>query len=149
MSYYIRFLLTDKKPISLATIDTGLKQKDAAYSIERDDESDDEGELTVNGDIYGQIEINRSGDEVFDDDINFLKESASEAEGERKLEVLQVLDEANAMIVVRVLWQGREPEETVEKISLLWDWLFENYKGLVQAENEGYYNASELILEVE
>jgi hypothetical protein len=31
----------------------------------------------------------------------------------------------------------------------LWDWLFENYKGLVQAENEGYYNASELILEVE
>ena len=148
MSYYIRFLVTDEREISLSVINAGLKEKDSAYSIERDEESDDEGELTFNGDIYGQIEINRSGDEVFDDDIDLLKESAEEADGDRKPEVLQTLIEAKVMLVVRVLWQGRETEETLEKIDPLWEWLFSNYKGLLQVENEGFYNASELILEI-
>jgi hypothetical protein len=149
MSYYIRFLATDNQDISLSALNSWLKQRDAAYSIERDNEADQEGKITHNNDVYGQIEINRSDHEFFEDDINLLKEFAEKAEGERKTEVLRMLNEARTMLALRVLWQGRGTEETVQKFAPLWEWLFENHEGLLHAENEGFYNASELILETE
>lgn len=149
MSYYIRFLATDTKNISLRALDSWLKQKDAAYSIDHDNESDQEAEITYKGNIYGQIEINRSEDDIFEDDINLLKEAAQDAEGEQKSEVLRALDETRTMFALRVLWQGRETEETLQKLNPLWEWLFANHEGILHAENEGFYNASDLILETD
>ena len=125
----MRFIVTDEKDVSLSVLESGLKQNDAAYSIERDDESDDEGELRFNGDLYGVIEINRPGDGLFDEEIVELKEFLEDAEGERKSEVLQTLNEAKAIIAVQVLWQGRETDETLEKIAPLWEWLYATAKG--------------------
>ncbi len=62
MGYYMRFVVADDKNISLIIINSGLKEKDAAYSVEFDDDADDAGDLTYNGDIYGAFEINRPGD---------------------------------------------------------------------------------------
>ncbi len=56
---------------------------------------------------------------------------------------------SKAMFVIRVLWQGREAEETLDKIVPLWDWLFENYSGLLQADGEGYYDKEQKILKTE
>ena len=105
--------------------------------------------LTYKGDIYGQIVVNRAGDGIFNEEIEELRELVEEVEGEKKSEVLSVLAQAKAIVIVRVLWQGRESEETLEKIDPLWQWLLANRKGLMQAEGEGYYDASGLILEVE
>ena len=52
-------------------------------------------------------------------------------------------------VAVRVLDQGREPEETLAKLDPLWQWLLANREGLLQAEGEGYYGATGLILQVE
>ncbi len=146
----MRFVVVDDKDISLSKINSGLKQIDDAYSIEFDDDADDAGDLTFNGDIYGALEINRLGDGLFDEEIDELKEFLEDVEGERKPEVLQVLNEAKVIIALQVLQQRRaNSEETLERINPLWEWLFANYKGLMQADMEGYYDAQGLVLEVE
>lgn len=150
MGYYMRFVVSDEKDISLSKINFGLKQIDAAYSIEFDDDADDAGDLTYNGDIYGALEINRPGDGLFDEEIDMLKEFLEDAEGERKPEVLQTLNDAKVIIALQVLQQGRATqEETFERIDPLWEWLFANYKGLMQADAEGYYDSQGLVIEVE
>ena len=150
MGYYMRFVVVDDKDVFLSKINSGLKQIDPAYSIEYDNDADDVGDLTFSGDIYGALEINRPGDGLFDEEIDELKEFLEDAGGERKPEVLQVLSDAKAIIALQVLQQGRaSSEETLERIDPLWEWLFANYKGLMQADAEGYYDSQGLIIEVE
>ena len=61
---------------------------------------------------------------------------------------MDALTNATSIIAVRVLWQGREPEPTLEKLDALWNWLLSNRTGLMQADDEGYYDSSGLILSV-
>jgi len=148
VGYYMRFISVDEREISLSILESALKQKSAAYLIERDEESDASGVLTYDGDVYGEIEVNHAGDEIFEEEIEELRGDVEEALGARKPEVLNVLRRAKVIVAVRVLWQGRESEETLEKIDPLWEWLFANREGLQQAGGEGYYDAAGLVLEV-
>jgi hypothetical protein len=49
-----------------------------------------------------------------------LGEAIEKVDGERTQEVLSTLERAEEIVFVRVLWQGRESEETLEKIGPLW-----------------------------
>ena len=149
LGYYMRFIADDEQDVSLGVLEAALKKTDAAYLIERDEASDSEGVLTYKGDVYGEIAVNRPGDGIFDEEIEELREFVDDVEGEKKSEVLGVLSRAKTIVAVRVLWQGRESEETLEKIDPLWQWLIAHRKGLIQAEGEGYYDDTGLILEVE
>ena len=149
LGYYMRFIAADEQDVSLGVLAAALKERDAAYLIERDEASDNEGLLTYKGDVYGEIEVNRAGDGIFDEEIAELREFVDEVEGGNKSEVLGILDRAKAIVAVRVLWQGRESDETLEKIDPLWQWLLAHRKGLMQADGEGYYDATGLRLEVE
>lgn len=134
----MRFVVADEKDVCLSKINSGLKQVDAAYAIEFDNDADDAGDLTFNGDIYGALEINRPGDGLFEEELKELKEFLEGAEGERKPEVLQVLNNTNAIVALQVLQQGRATsDETLERIDPLWEWFYSSYKGLMQADAEG------------
>ena len=147
MGYYMRFVITDEKDISLDTIDSALKEIDPAYSVDFDD---NEGELLYHEDVYGVFEINRPGDGLFDEEIGELKEFVQDSEGDRRSEVLQVLDNAKSIIALQVLQQGRATtEETFVRIDPLWEWLFRNFRGLMQADGEGYYDAQGMVLKVD
>lgn len=148
MGYYMRFIITDDKEVSLSKLESALKQIDPAYLIDRDEEFDSEGLLKWADEVYGQIEVNRPGDGLFDAEIEELKEFVEDSEGVKQSEVLNVLGQAKAIVAIRVLDQGRDSEATLMKIDPLWQWLFENREGLLQAGGEGYYDASGLILQV-
>ena len=148
MGYYMRFIVTDEKDVSLGTLESALKQIDPAYLIDRDEEADSEGLLKWRDAAYGQIEVNRPGDGLFDGEIEELKEFVENSEGAKRSDVLNVLGQAKAIVAIRVLDQGRESEDTLVKIDPLWQWLFANRQGLLQAGGEGYYDSSGLILEV-
>ena len=152
MGYYMRFISIDKEDISLNVLESALRQSDADYRIKRDNESDNEGIITNKEEIYGQIYVYRPGDGIFDSEVEVLKDFVEEAgdQMKQKQTVLSVLNHSTMIIFVRVLWQGRrESEETLEKLDPLWDWLLAKRKGLIQADNEGYYDATGLILEVD
>ena len=144
----MRYIVSDDQDVSLTLLESALKQIDSSYQIERDDEPDDEGALMHDNKLYGQIEVNRPGDGLFEGEIEELKGFVASADSEPKTRVLNVLNQATALVVIRVLDQGRESEATLVKVDPLWKWLFANREGLMQAEGEGYYDASGLILEV-
>ena len=61
--------------------------------------------------------------------------------------MLTALERGTAIVAVRVLWRGREPDETLDMLSPLWEWLFANRTGILQADDEGWYHGPDLILE--
>jgi hypothetical protein len=140
MGYYMRFISTDDREITLSILEQALLKVDPRYSISA------VGELRHAKDLYGLIQIDLL-DEC-DEEIAELKEDVEEARGTRRAEVIKTLDEARTMVAVQVLWQGRETEPTLLKIDPLWDWLFSYRTGLQHADGEGYYDRSGLILQV-
>jgi hypothetical protein len=84
-----------------------------------------------------------------DEELEELLEDVGEAEGDGLERVKRLLQDARFTIAVRVLWQGRESKATLEKIDPLWEWLFDQYRGLLQADGEGYFDASRRILDLE
>jgi hypothetical protein len=146
MGHFMRFIVSDSKRVELGQILEGLQSADPAYSLgER--RGADAGELRYDDDVYGLVEINRPGDRLFDEELDELKDSVLDSPG-RKVHVLRVLNEATAVVAVQVLWQGRETGSMPERLDPLWKWLFANYRGLMQVDAEGYYDASGLILQV-
>jgi hypothetical protein len=124
-----------------------LRSLDPQYSIANAQELPREsGDLVYGNEVYGQIEINRSGDSLFEDELEELKEFVSEAHGKKKA-VLKTLNNARTTVAVQVLWQDRDVEQTSSKIDPLWRWLFSARKGLLQVDGEGYYDSSGMILE--
>jgi hypothetical protein len=142
MSYTMRFVQTDDQPITIESINAALQSADKRYQV-------NDGRLSVGDSTCAEIKIVRKQDSGFGAKINDLRELATKAAGRGKKRVLQTLDEAQALVVVQVLWEECEPEETLQKIDPLWAWLFDNAEGLVQADDEGFYERSKRILAVD
>lgn len=142
----MRFFVAGAEEISLSTIEIALKQVDAAYAItDRISGQREAGMLVYENGAYGQVEINRPGDGLFEEEIEEFREGAEEAASAGEARVLEVLEAAKAIVAVQVLFQERETEATLRRIDPLWLWLFENRGGLLQVDGEGWYDRSELI----
>ncbi len=147
MGYYMQFIVTDDTEVSLAILERALQEKDPVYSVleRHENDSGEYGELRWEGDLYGVLEINRRS---IAKEIDGLKEELREVGGERSQYVLQALNDCKAVVVVQVLWQGRDTESTLEKIDPIWEWLFANCSGLLHVDAEGYYDRTDLILDI-
>lgn len=146
MGYTMRYITTDAGDISLALIEAALKQVDAAYTIANTDVPDI-GDLMHGDTRLGVIEINRPGDDIFDDDLAEFHDLVGTGDSPAQQRVLNVLDSAQAMIAVEAEWPGTDAEPVLGKLDDLWDWLFDHHPGLLQADAEGFYDGDELILE--
>jgi hypothetical protein len=147
MGYYMRYITTDKQEITIALLESVLKQIDPQYSIANaQTTSSQSGDLMYGNEIYGQIEINSAGDNLFEEELEELKELLEDSKGKGKKIVSQTLSNAKTTVAIQVLWQERETEATLSKIDPIWKWLFANRKGLLQPDGEGYYDGTKLIL---
>ena len=146
MGYYMRYIIDDEKEISLDAIESGLKSVDINYNINNLNWDRENGELFHGDDLYGEIEIARIDPE--DEEIEELIEDVEDALEGNKEKVLSFLNNTKTVFVIRVLWQGRDAEATLDMINPLWNWLFENYNGLRQADGEGYYSIDGQILKI-
>lgn len=141
MGYYMRYIVTDEQRVSLSEIERALRAIDPHYLVGDGDLKHDDG-------LYGQLEINQPGDGLFEEEVDELKAELEDTRGKAKKKVEAVLENAKAVVAIQVLWQDRDIEETLKKIDPLWKWLFANRQGLLQADGEGWYDASGLILRV-
>jgi hypothetical protein len=55
---------------------------------------------------------------------------------------------ATGLLSVKVLWSEQAPSDSVQKLNPLWGCLLARYHGMVQADHEGYYDTSGLVLEL-
>lgn len=148
MGYYMRYVTTAAGELELATLDSALKTVDPGYFIRPDPVNPAAGELFYGDMLLGEIEINRPGDEIFDEDIADLKELVTGHGSPNEARVLETLDQARAIVAVQAFWQGVHARPTFAKIDPLWDWLFDNFAGLLQMDEEGFYDAHDLILDL-
>ena len=143
MGYYMRFFQTDDSPIMLGEIEAGLREVDVAYTIERDMPDSPIGLLKYQDDLYGEMELNRRGEGLADEEIDEFRERLEARDEDSTGRVLRVLNECRCIVVIRVLFKGFD---NLERIDPVWDWLFLHKEGLVQADAEGFYDEGSLIL---
>ncbi|MBC7351481.1 MAG: hypothetical protein H5U08_03900 [Thermogutta sp.] len=141
MSYYMRYIVVGEGDVSLSRIETALASRDPRYSLRN-------GKLAYGGRVYGVVEINVPGEDLFEEEREELLEEIEDIPGENARKVRQALRKARAIIAVQVIFGNCGTEATLQKIDPLWEWLFSTYEGYLQADGEGYYDGTELILEV-
>jgi hypothetical protein len=147
MGYYLRFISSNDQEITIPLLEKALKSVDRRYSIKNVQKPPGEsGDLRFGKETYAHIEINRVGENIFEEELEELKEFVNDSRGRKKNKVFQTLDEARTIVAVQVLWQDRDTEETMRKINPLWSWLLNKREGLWQADDDGYYDSSGLIL---
>lgn len=132
----MRYIVTASEPVTIEQLSTALSTADARYAIAEG------GDLTYRGEVFAQVEVNQPGDGLFEEEREELLGFLEDAEDQKAAaEVKKALNEATAIVAVRVLWGDRGTEATLDKLEPLWGWLFENRNGLLQADDEGYYDA--------
>jgi hypothetical protein len=146
MGYLMRYIITDEREITLSSIETALQQVDPTYAI-TNVEVNDLGDLMFDGERLAIIEINRPGDDMFEDDLAELADVVGKDVAPAESKVHETLSSAKTLVVLEVFWLGEDAEPVLSKIDPLWDWLFANYAGIAQADSEGFYDASGMILE--
>jgi len=134
----MRYVVTDARPVTLGKLDEALKSVDSNYAVKN-------GELYDGTELFAKLDIDCP---PVDEEMEELLEDAEDAGGDARDMVLKVLRDSTAVLAVRVLWQGREAEPTLQRIDPLWEWLYTNRSGLMQADGEGYYDSTGLVLAV-
>ncbi len=142
MSYFMRYILT-RDDLSLSDLDTALRQIDPQFAIQIDQSAADTGDLYYGEDVYGELSVNRAGDLVFKEDLDELRDVLKDIDDPLKGHVLSALDSARTMVALHVLQAGDENPDILDQ---LWDWLFDHFAGLLQVDDEGYYNRDSLVL---
>ena len=146
MSYYLRYLSADPRPVTLDDLGAALAAADRSYLVEEDAA----GALVHFGDrLIAQLEINVPGDGLFEEELAELHELAEEGSGAGRERVAEVVAGAKALVAVQVLWDGEEADAALGRLDPLWEWLFRERPGLLQADGEGFYDSGRLILRVE
>ena len=138
MGYYLRYLVGDRQPVRFADLVDAFGRD--GYGLEGDDA---QAAVLFRGDLACDISFNTPGDGLFEDEIQDLTEEAAEADGARRADVLGALNATNQIVAVQVLFAARQDPGVLDP---LLTWLSANRVGLLQADGEGYYDGTELIL---
>ena len=146
MGDFIRYILTEPHDLDLTTLESGLKQIDPEFAILVEQAAPNSGEVLLGGEVFGEIELNAPDDQVFDEDIEDLRDQLTDIPADEKAPVVRALAKATGMVAFQLYEHGHD---NYRRIDPFWDWLFERYPGLLQIDEEGYYNQTEQLLFVE
>ncbi len=146
MGDFIRYIITTAHDLTLDGLNQILKEVDPEFSIIPDRASTNSGDLLHGSEVYGEIELNQPGDQVFIEDLDDLREELIDIEGEEKDTVLRGFAKATGMIALELSEEGHQQYRRIDPV---WDWLFEHYPGLLQIDEEGYYDQDNQLLAVE
>jgi hypothetical protein len=143
MAYSMRFFVEDGQPLTFDELSSGLRSIDPEFRIEAN------GEVYRGDQLLGQMEIHAAGEEPFQEEIDEFVELVEDTEEEGKEDVAGRLNDVTAVLAVQVLMQQRTLAQTLDLLDPLWAWLLVHRRGLVQADGEGFYEGTELILALE
>ena len=132
MTYYIRYLLTDEKPITLEDIEQAVQPFGAEYEVD--------GEyLVFHEEIIGQMDIIAPGHDFFKDEIQLLIEFAEQKQSKDLL--LSEFGRVQSLLTIKVVFM-LEHDTIFQALNPLLDWLLANRKGLLVDEGGYFQNQS-------
>ena len=139
----MRFFVEDGRPLTFDELSSGMRSIDPEFRIEAD------GEVFRGDDLLGRMAINVTGEEPFRTEIDEFVEMVEDTDEEGKEDVAGRLKDVTAILAVQVLMQQRTLAQTLDLLDPMWAWLLVHRRGLVQADGEGFYEGTELILALE
>jgi hypothetical protein len=134
----MRYFVAGVEMPPLAGLDAAFRQIDAGYALLADPIDEGAGELYHGEDLLAELEINRPGDDLFDGDLEDLREELDKQDDPAAGQVSAWLEHASGMLVVHVLRGGHEQYDT--RIAPLLDYLFAAYNGVLQVDTEGFFS---------
>jgi hypothetical protein len=144
----MRFVSTDAHRVTATQLRNALVAAGAGYDVLIDDTV---ATIIHDAATIAHVELNVPGDGLFEQEREELTESVTGAEGDgsNKARVLEALRNAQTIVAAQILYGTGNTDATLASLDPLWTWLFQNRRGLLQADSEGYYDAEGLVLEVE
>jgi len=150
MGYFMRFFVTSDTALTIDAISAALRAHDSAYRVENT-AIPDLCEL-YHGALYlGELEISRPDEEIFHEERDELKSLVALSQDANAPRVLDALENTRLIVVMDAVWQDDTEESADEVFSALdplWDWLFVTVGGVLHFDTDGFYDADDLILEM-
>ncbi len=139
MGYYVRYFAD--AIVRLKEIGGGLVGIDPTFKI-------DGGDLLRGGELLGEVEINASGSDLFDEDLRAWLGQIERAGGPAAQRVIGRLQGTKSIVTLHVLDGERAPNVTWEMLGPLWSVLPALSTGLTQMDGQGVYDGSELVVPI-
>jgi len=133
----MRFFLADGPPPPLDDLGQVIRSNDATGLIARDAAEPARGDLYYGDVLYAELEINRPGDEIFDEDCADLLDELAKQDDPRADVASAALRSATGAVVIRVYEPGHDD---YPRLNVLIDWLFAHRAGLLQVDEEGFFD---------
>ncbi len=143
MAHYMRYVATDTREITLELLETALQAIDPFYHFQGDA---GQAKLMYGDASYGRISVSQPGHEEFAAEIQDLRAALKDIPYAQSKTARKVFKFAETLVVLRVVWESRDNESTLERIQPLWHWLLQNRVGLLQVDDEGYYGVHGLVV---
>jgi hypothetical protein len=121
--------------LGLDVIKKSLAAEDRAFKI-------DGGEVSRDGQILAEIEINKPGSDMFSDDINSMMQRLQQVGASQ---IMQRVGATQAVLSVQLL-DGTP--NAMELLGPLWNVLSRLATGLWHVEGQGFYDQGQLIAQV-
>jgi hypothetical protein len=136
MGDYIRFISGDCS-LTLKQIEAIFKAVDEAFTFVRDPSSETHCEVYYDSQVLAALDIHESEDDLFEEDIQTLIEEVMATDEPRKGFVLSRLRGAAWLLALELYEAGHVGYDRIDQV---WDMLFERCSGLLQIDEEGYYD---------
>jgi hypothetical protein len=135
MGYYMRYFADEV--LSLKTISAALVAVDPKFKI-------DGGELTRDGEMLGEIEINLAGSDLFGEEVQAKVAVLEQLPNPKARQVIARLRNVQSVVALSV--QGGDGPRIMERLAPLWPVLGTLSTGLAQADGEGFYDGTQLVV---
>jgi hypothetical protein len=145
MGEYWRYLYTDGV-VTLDDLERGFRALSDRFWLERDHAAGNIADLIYEDDSYAEIEIDTAQSDLFRDDVDVLREQLADAGPDERPAVERieaVFASARGMIALRPTDFGIVYLDRIEPI---WDWVMARWPGMLQIDDDGYYDRDGAIL---
>ena len=133
MGQYMRYFAD--QTLALDVIKKGLSAEDPYFKI-------DGGEVSRDGQLLAEIEINKPGSDMFSDDINYMMQKLQQVGAAH---VMQRVRGTQAVLSVQIL---DNMPNAMEVLGPFWNVLSRTASGIWHVEGQGFYDPGQLIAQV-
>ncbi|MBA3499341.1 MAG: hypothetical protein H0T65_03155 [Deltaproteobacteria bacterium] len=133
MGQYMRYFAD--ATLALDVIKKSLGAEDPSFKI-------DGGEVSRDGQLLAEIEVNKPGSDMFSDDINGMMQKLQYAGAQQ---VMHRVQGTQAVLAVQILDTA---PNAMELLGPLWNVLARMATGLWHVEGQGFYDQGQLIAQV-
>lgn len=133
----MRFFLTGGPPPLLDDLAAAVTAADPSGLVARDAAEPARGDVYFGGVLYAEVEANGPGDEIFEEDRLDLLDELAKQDDPNAAEAVEVVRWSTGAVVLRVYEPGHDDWP---RLNLLVDWLFATRTGLLQVDEEGFFD---------